>query len=61
MAMPKRIGPLAAMALMEAFLLKQWELNEDEADALFDVVIDTLSKVRDERYRFLKSPGASEE
>lgn len=49
------------MALLEAFLQKQWALNEDEADELFDTVIETLGKVRDERYRFLKSPGASED
>jgi len=52
MAIPKSIGPLAAMALLEAFLRRQWELSEDEADELFDVVIATLERARDERYRF---------
>jgi len=40
------------MALLEAFLQKQWELTEDEADELFDEVIAVLERARDERYRF---------
>jgi len=40
------------MALMEAFLRRQWELTEEEADELFDVVIGTLERVRDERWRY---------
>jgi len=56
MAIPKRIGPLAAMALLEAFLQKQWELTEDEADELFDIVIATLERARDERWRYTTDP-----
>lgn len=40
------------MAILEAFLRKQWDLTEEEADVLFDVVIETLERARDERWRF---------
>jgi len=55
MAKPSKVGPLAAAALLEAFVQRQWELTEDEADELFDAVIELLSKARDERFRFLKA------
>jgi len=43
------------MALLEAFLQKQWALTEDEADELFDIVIATLERARDERWRYAPS------
>jgi len=55
MAIPKRVGPLAAIALLDAFLRRQWELDEDEADQLFDEVIALLERARDERYRLRPS------
>jgi len=55
MAIPKNIGPLAAMALLEAFLQRQWELTEDEADELFDAVIGALERARDEKWRYRRS------
>jgi len=55
MAIPKRVGPLAAIALLDAFLRRQWELTEDEADQLFDEVIALMEKARDERYRLKPS------
>jgi len=55
MAIPKRVGPQVAIALLDAFLRRQWELNEDEADQLFDEVIALLERARDDRYRLKPS------
>lgn len=61
MALPTRVGPLAAMALLEAFLQKQWSLTESEADQLFDEVLGVLERARDERYRFAREKEEPEQ
>lgn len=61
MAIPKNIGPLAAMALLEAFLRKQWALTEEEADELFDEVLAVLERVRDDRYRMASHRSSNED
>lgn len=48
------LGPMASMALLELWIEKQVELNEDEFDELLDTVIEYLGKARDERYRLLR-------
>lgn len=53
-AVEQRVGPLTAMALLELFLQRQWDLSEDEADELFGIVIATLERARDESYRLRK-------
>lgn len=61
MAIPRNIGPITAMALLEAFLQRQWELTEEEGDELFDVVIGALERARDERYRMAAHRSTNEE
>lgn len=51
----EKLTGVAAMALLELFLQKRWELTEEQADSLFDTVIATLEKARDERWRFQSS------
>jgi len=57
MAIPERVGPVAAVAILELFLQRRWEITEDEADQLFDVVIALLERARDEKWRYRASPG----
>jgi len=57
MAIPERVGPVVAVAILELFLHRQWEITEDEADQLFDAVIGLLEKARDEKWRYRTSPG----
>jgi len=61
MALPMRVGPFAAIALLEAFLRKQWTLTESEADQLFDEVIALLERARDERYRLARDKEEPEQ
>jgi len=58
----KHVSSYMAVAILELFVRKQWELkDEEEMDELFDILIGLLERARDERWRLQRPPTPSEE
>lgn len=55
------IGLHLAACILELWVEGQWELTHDEFEEMTDAVIELLGEVRNESYRFGRSPVRAED
>lgn len=52
-----KIGPLAALALLDVWMQSDIRLHVDDVDHLMGIVFDALFEARDSRYRDTPAEG----